>query len=106
MSPGVSDRMYPLATTGLTFFLIELRIIGFVVWCIFINIIWLLELLCFLVFVLNYWFAGIVAILPILLELLVNRNFTNIICIIAISNNFINIIGHLRHGTNINQYYC
>ena len=47
MSPGVSDRMYPLATTGLTFFLIELRIIGFVVWCIFINIIWLLELFVF-----------------------------------------------------------
>ena len=47
MSPGVSDRMYPLATTGLTFFLIELRIIGFVVWCIFTNIIVCLELLVF-----------------------------------------------------------
>ena len=62
---------------------------------------WFFGIIGFLVFVLNYWFFGIIAILPILLELLVNRTFTNIIGIIAISNNFTNIIGNLKNQTNI-----
>ena len=64
---------------------------------------WFFGIIGFLVFVLNYWFFGIIAILPILLELLVNRSFTNIIGIIGISNNLAIIlvnIGPMPEMTN------
>ena len=64
-----------------------------------------LELL-FLCICVELLFFGFTVILQILLELLVNRSFTNIIGMIGISKHFTNTIGHLRHGSNINQYYC
>ena len=78
-----------------------------VLWCgVFSQILLFFWNYWFLVFVLNACFClWIIGILLILLELLLNQSFTNIIGIIPISNNFTHIIGHLRHGKNIIQYY-
>ena len=80
-----------------------------VLWCsVFLQILFFdvfLIIWVLVVFVLTDLFFWIMAVLQIFLVWLLNRSFNNMSGIIAIPHNLTSIIGNLRHGSNIKQYY-